>query len=234
MYCIKCGVELQEGAARCPLCGLKVYHPEIKETPAPGPYPRYTEEDLHVKRLFVPFVLMVIFLIPLVICLLVDLKLNGGIVWSGYVAFGLLTLWVTVCLPLFFRNRNPVIFFPIQGAAVLLLTLYICLKTGGHWFLSLSFPVGGALILIIETVIVLLRYVIPRGDYRILYVLGGAVTAVGLLCILIEFLIHVTFRVPMQWWCLYPVAVLGLLGLSMILTAIFPSLRSALHKKFFI
>ena len=33
MYCVNCGVELQKGVSACPLCGTRVYHPEIQEKP---------------------------------------------------------------------------------------------------------------------------------------------------------------------------------------------------------
>ena len=31
MYCVKCGVKLQEGAERCPLCRTPVWNPEPQE-----------------------------------------------------------------------------------------------------------------------------------------------------------------------------------------------------------
>lgn len=233
MYCARCGVELQKGAVRCPLCGLKVYHPEIHETPEPGPYPRFSDGG-QVKRLGLPFVLTFLFLIPLVICLLVDLNVHGFVDWSGYAIGGILVLYTIVCLPLWFRNQNPVIFFPIVGAAGLLLSLYISIKTGGGWFMSFAFPIGGTLLLLIETVIVLIRYTVGRKSHRILYILGSASIALGLWCILLEFMMHVTFSMPMRWWCLYPLTVLGLLGLAMLTAAICQPIRSSLHKAFFI
>lgn len=30
MYCVKCGVELDDAEERCPLCGTRVYHPDIE------------------------------------------------------------------------------------------------------------------------------------------------------------------------------------------------------------
>lgn len=39
MYCVQCGVELQKGAKVCPLCGLRVYHPDLQETPEAPPLP---------------------------------------------------------------------------------------------------------------------------------------------------------------------------------------------------
>ena len=234
MYCIKCGVELEQGAERCPLCGLRVYHPELSETPGPRSYPHYSDDGVQIKRTGLPFILTFLHLIPLVICLLVDFRMSGGVSWSGYAVGGILVLYTMICLPLWFRNPNPVIFFPITGVSILLLSLYVSLKTGGRWFLPFAFPVGGALIIIIETVIVLIRYTVRQKSYRILYILGGAYIALGALCMLIEFLLHITFGIKMSWWCLYPLSVMSLLGIALLLTAICPPLRSSLHKAFFI
>ncbi len=39
MYCMNCGVRLGDSEKRCPLCGLRVYHPDL-ETPRGEPlYP---------------------------------------------------------------------------------------------------------------------------------------------------------------------------------------------------
>lgn len=39
MYCVKCGVELADSQRVCPLCGTRVFHPDIPRTPADPPYP---------------------------------------------------------------------------------------------------------------------------------------------------------------------------------------------------
>ncbi len=234
MYCVKCGVELQKGVERCPLCGLTVYHPELTETPEPRPYPRYAEGGETVRHGGLLFVLTVLFAVPVLVCIVMDLNMNHGIRWSGFVAFGLLWAYVAVCLPLWFRRRSPTVFFPIIMAAGLGVALYVCLKTGGRWFLPLAFPVGGAVTLLGETVIVLLRHAVGAHRHRALFVFGGAFIAAGGLCMLIEFLLHVTFALPMQWWCLYPLSALGLIGLMLIVIGICAPLRASLHKKFFI
>ena len=40
------------------------------------------------------FILSFLFAMPLLVCLMVDLKINGGVDWSGYVAFGLLAAYL--------------------------------------------------------------------------------------------------------------------------------------------
>ncbi len=234
MYCIKCGVELPSGSEKCPLCGLKPYHPEISEKSEAAPYPRYAHTEEKVRPEGGLFILTFLFLIPMVVTLMIDLKENGAVTWSGYALGGLLFLYFTLCLPLWFKKRSPVIFFPVAGAAALCLALYVCLKTGGHWFLPFAFPVGGALILLIEAVIVLTRYTVGQWPHRLLYIWGGASILFGAFFILLEFLLHVTFGFPMTWWSLYPLAALFLLGLMMIIIAICRPLRESLHKKIFI
>lgn len=233
MYCARCGVELQKGVARCPLCSLPVWHPDLQEEKEPAPYPRYTEPET-VSHSAVLFLLSFLFLLPALICLQVDLKLDGAVTWSGYVCLGLLTLYVWVCLPLWFRRRNPAVFFPISVAVSLGLALYISLKTGGRWFLPFAFPVGGAFLLLTETMIVLLRYAVGEKRHRVLFILGGGVIGLGGLCLLIEFLLHVSFSLPMLWWSLYPLTVLLLVGLMLIIVGLCPPLRRSLHKKFFL
>ena len=233
MYCVQCGVELQKGVERCPLCGLPVYHPALPEEPEAAPYPRYTEGE-KVSHGGLLFLLSFLFLIPLLLCLLVDLNLNAAVTWSGYVCFGLLAGYVVFCLPLWFRRPNPVIFFPVAIAALLLLALYVERKTGGRWFLSFAFPLGAALMLIIEAEIVLLRYAVGQRRHRVLVILSGGCIAMGGLCLLVEFLLKLSFSLPMLWWSLYPLCALVLLGLMLLTVGLCPPLRRSLHKRFFL
>ena len=233
MYCVQCGVELQKGVKSCPLCGLTVWHPELIEQPEPLPYPRRAAEE-NVSRSGLLFLVSVLFVIPLLVCLLVDLRLNGRVGWSGTVAFSLLAGYLIFCLPLWFRAPNPVIFFPIGAAAALGLCLALCLKSGGRWFLPFAFPVGGAALLIAETTIVLLRYAVGERRHRALFVFGGVSLSVGGLCVLIEFLLRVSFGIAMRWWSLIPLSALTLLGLALIVIGLSEPLRRSLHKRFFI
>lgn len=235
MYCMQCGVELQKGVSKCPLCGLRVYHPDlISEAPEERPYPPFEDSTEHVSRGGLLLILTFLFALPVIVCLMVDLKLSGSVTWSGYAAAGVLALYIALCLPLWFSRRNPVVLFPITMAAGLCVSLYVCLKTGGHWFLPFAFPIGGALCILVETVIVLLRYTVGERRHRVLYILGGASIALGGFCVLVEFLLHITFDIPMYWWSLYPLVVLALVGLLMIVIAISAPLRESLHKRFFI
>ena len=151
MYCIKCGVELADSEKVCPLCGTRVFHPDLPCGQAESPYPPDVSPRVEdVSRAGVLFVLTVLFLLPAVISVLCDWRLSGGIVWSGYVVGGLVLLYTTVVLPLWFKRPNPVIFVPVDflvigvTAVVALLryvpagALYIC---GGGLILSGAYAV---------------------------------------------------------------------------------------------
>lgn len=232
MYCIKCGVELADSEKVCPLCGTRVFHPDLPCGQAESPYPPDVSPRVEdVSRAGVLFVLTVLFLLPAVISVLCDWRLSGGIVWSGYVVGGLVLLYTTVVLPLWFKRPNPVIFVPVDFAAIILYLLYIDLATGGHWFLTFAFPVAGSIGVLITTVVALLRYV--RRGY--LYIFGGALIAAGGLAMLLEFLLNLTFGVHQTFfWSFYPLAAGVLLGVMLIIIAVCPPLRRSLHRKFFL
>ena len=232
MYCVKCGVELADSEKVCPLCGTRVFHPDLTRRQGEPPYPpeeRIRPED--VNRSGILFLLTALVFIPAVISVLCDWRINGTIVWSGYAAGGILLLYIMVILPMWFSNPNPVIFVPVDFAAIMLYLLYINFATGGHWFLSFAFPVSGAVAVLVCAVVTLLRY-LRRGW---LFIFGGALIFSGGLAVFIEFLINLNFQVHQTFmWSLYPLTVGVLLGVMVLVIAVCKPLRRSLHRKFFL
>lgn len=231
MYCIRCGVKLPDGERICPLCGTEVYHPDfLKEEPVPlYPPHRYPTPLENPKT--AQIILTTITLMALLITMVTDVQLGGGINWSGYVAGALIIGYIVLVLPLWFRKPNPVIFIPGSFAAVVVYLLYINHVTDGDWFLSLAFPVTAYLGLLITAVAALLKY-LKRGA---LYVLGGAGIALGLLMPILELLICLTFdSVIFIGWFVYPLIVLASLGGMLIFLAIHNPSREIMERKFFV
>lgn len=226
---MNCGVKLGVGEEKCPLCGLRAYHPDLK---------REIEEPLYPEEWVAPkpertgwrFLLTVCFIIALFTCLLVDLLLTRTVSWSGYVLGGLLTGYILAVLPLWFPKPNFVILLPIDFTAIGLLLLYIDLATGGSWFLSFAFPVTAMYGLLCTAVAAIGKYV--RGGY--FFQFGGACIAFGCSAMLLEFFLHITFHFPMFRWSLYPVAVLSAVGLFWILAGIIRPLGDVLRKRLFL
>ena len=232
MYCVNCGVELADSEKKCPLCGTPVFHPDIprQRTEPPFPPDRRIRPDA-VNRSGILFVLTVVALLPAIIVLLCDWRINGAIVWSGYAAGAIGMLYVMIILPLWFRHPNPVIFVPVDFAAIGLYLLYINFSTGGHWFLSFAFPVTGAIGLLVTAVVVLTRYL----HAGCLYIYGGGLILGGGLAVLIEFLINLTFQIHETFfWSFYPLAAGVILGLMLIVIAVCKPLRESLQRRFFL
>ena len=229
MYCWKCGVKLAEGETVCPLCGtplpLTASTGEARKTYSE----RYPSEASHAGFLLLGFLTAILF-IGALSCLLVCLKLHQAVAWSGYVMLSCALAWIILILPRWFRRPSPTLFTAIDFAAAGAFLLYVCLKTGGHWFLSFAFPITGILCIITITCSVLLRR-LRRGR---LYVIAGLFFACGGLCMLIELFSHITFHTAMFLWSLYGVAFFSALGLFLLIAAIIPPLREYLERKFFI
>lgn len=229
MYCVKCGVKLEDSEKECPLCQTRVYHPDIKREEAQPLFPpdKYPKQKPRSKALNGAFILL--FLIPFAISLISDWQTDGKISWFGYVAGALVLGYVIFALPLWFRKPNPVIFVPCDFLAAGLYLLYISLATGGGWFMSFAFPVTGGMALICSAVVALFRY-LKKGR---LYILGGAFIAFGGFMLLIEFLLGLTFGVGFNGWSFYPLCVFLLLGGALIYFAINSSAREMIERKLF-
>lgn len=231
MYCINCGVKLADTESACPLCGTRVYHPDIPRRTAPSLYPSNRMPALQ-KRSKSPMIFATAaFLLAATVCVLSDWQLGGGIVWSGYVVGALLMLYVGTVLPSWFEKPNPVVFVPSFFAAVIVYLLYINWNIDGDWFLSFAFPVAGGIGVIVTAVVALLYYT----KNAVLFIVGGGFAALGAFMLLIEFLLCLTFEsIPYIWWSLYPLVTFVLLGGLLIFLAINRTAREVMERKFFI
>lgn len=231
MYCIKCGVALADSEASCPLCGTRVYHPDLPTPKGEKPYPSTPKPEERVNPLGLMVVLTVLFALPAILTLLIDLRVNRTLDWSGYVIGGLLVFYVSFVLPFWFKKPNPVIFLPCSLASIALLLFYVNFNTGGKWFWSFALPLVGSLAITLTAVVTLVRYV--RKGY--LYIFGGALLLSGAEVVVLEFLINLTFHVThFAFWSLYPLIVCFILGMLLIVTAICRPIRESLYKVFFL
>lgn len=229
MYCVNCGVKLADSEEKCPLCATPVYHPLIQRQPVRPLYPKNSVPTKTANKPTLQVAVLLLFLLPILLTLFVDLRYHHGITWSGFAIGGLLLGYTVVALPGWFRRPNPVVFVPCDFVGAALYLLYIDLVTAGGWFLPFALPVTGALCLIVTAVVTLLRY-LHRGK---LYVIGGAVMALGALMLLIEFLLMLTFGLGFIGWSVYPFVVLFLLGGWLIFLAINKSARETVERKLF-
>ncbi|MBQ7307402.1 MAG: hypothetical protein IJW82_02635 [Clostridia bacterium] len=229
MYCIKCGVKLSDTEKVCPLCNTVVYHPTLQQENVKPLYPKNNIPKVQANPKAFNGMFIILFFIPMLICLFSDLQSDGHLEWFGFAAGGLIVGYLIIALPLWFKKPNPVIFVPCDFAAITLYLLYINIVTNGNWFLSFAFPITITLCLIVCTVVTLNHY-LHKGK---LYIFGGGFMGLALLLLLIEFLLDLTFYVEFIGWSLYPLVILFFLGGSLIYLGINTSAREIMERKLF-
>ena len=79
MYCVNCGVELADSETVCPLCGTRVFHPDLPRKQAPSPYPADPHgKPEEVNRSGILFVMTMLALLPAVVCVVI-MMVNGNV-----------------------------------------------------------------------------------------------------------------------------------------------------------
>ena len=188
MYCVRCGVSLEEGVRECPLCGTPVWNPEEKK-----PNPHYNPSLYPVPEQGGKWIALTIVTIVMAVvslgCLLACIKYYGRAAWSSYVVFSCLLVYIAAVLPCWFRRYLPVIFLPVSFAALAGYLLFICLYTGGKWFLSFAFPLTMLTGLIATASVALFRF----GKRRRLRKTGILLIAIGSSTMLVELFQDITF-----------------------------------------
>lgn len=229
MFCVNCGVRLGDSEKKCPLCGTTVYHPEIKQKEVRPLYPKGRNPEIKPNSRAFNGIFIILFLIPLLICLIADFQRNGRLNWFGFAAGGIFLGYLVFAFPLWFRKPNPVILIPCDFFAAGLYLQYINKATGGDWFLSFAFPLTAALAIIVCTVTALTHY-LAKGKF---YIFGGGTIAFGAFMILVEFLLKVTFGIKLIGWSVYPFIIFGLMGGLLIYLGINRSAREMMERKLF-
>lgn len=230
MYCVKCGVKLDSALNKCPLCGIPIWVPESEITESGSFSDIYPPKKKKNERKIAAVTMTVISALAVIALLLICFNLYGWLRWGGYPVLGIALFYVTFILPLWFKKPNPVIFIPVSHAAAGGYLLYICLATGGSWFLSFAFPITIMSCLLFTAIVSLLRYV--RGGR--LYIFGGGILLTGMFSMLIELFQYITFHTPMVFWSLYIIGSCFVFGMFLILAGIIRPMREYLERKFFI
>ena len=228
MYCVNCGVKLQDGARRCPLCQTPVPVPAAGE--APANYPPLCPGEPRRSRYAAAGFLTVFLAAVCLSCMIFALRTYGELRWAGFVMLGIGAAYLAVFVPLWFPHPHPLVCIPLAYAALGGYLVFVCLRTGGHWYLSFAFPLVMLACLLTLAAVVLFRYV--RGGR--LFIAGGLLLATGGATMLAELFQHITFGSRMFAWSLYSVSAFGAFGLFLILAGIIRPLREVLERKFFL
>ena len=231
-YCVKCGVELKDSEKKCPLCGTKVYHPELLFKEGTPSYPPYVKEHAPaVNKTGMIFIYTVLYLTFIIALTITNLNTSTHLSWARYPVGGLTLLYLIVVLPMWFKKPKQIIFTTLDFIGVALYLFWMNSFVGGAWFLTFALPVTGVLGAIVITLVALLKYL----KHKKLFIVGGSILSLGGFVVLLEYLINITFKDSNKFiWSLYPLIVCFMLGAALIFIGFYKPLRDALAKKFFV
>ena len=236
-YCVHCGVELAASQKKCPLCGTPVVDPQnygdINGKPPFPPYHVRTQQQ--VSRPSLVGLLTLIFLIPILLCIVCDANINHSITWSGYVVGAFLQLYISIAVPVLLSARpskhHAVLSIALDTIALLGLLRYIEWRTGGSWFLSFALPVTLLTGILLITLVLLARHTALSR----LAIAAIAIVLLGVLCLVVELLLIFTFDLSHELvWSSYPLITCLLLGAVLFFIDRNQPLKEKLIQKFFL
>lgn len=225
MYCVNCGVELNPGAERCPLCGTPAWKPD----PAEPPYFATKPPEIPAVENYGLAILMSSMLLSVALCCgLLNLILLPGRFWSYYVIGAAVMLWVWFVLPMVFRKLPVVIRLTLDVAIVGVYIWLISIDLNGEaWFRGLVVP-----ILIWACVLVFLLCLLSR-NRSILTKISLCVGAVALLVIGIEYAIeYYLFGAAHLTWSLVVATICIALIIPLRVIRHVPALREEVRRRF--
>jgi hypothetical protein len=161
-----------------------------------------------------------------------DLVSSGRMSLSLYVLSGLVFFYVAFLLPRWFKRPNPVIFFPLWYLALMacVFILDFCYFKGG-WFLTFALPVMGGVLLLLETVVILLRYV-KKARF---FIFGGFFVALANLSYVGEILFRVTYDLPFKLtYSILLLVFFATLGVALLVIGLVPPFRRYIERRFFV
>jgi len=149
-YCVNCGVELDDSAKTCALCSTPVINPNASVSPedAVDPFPVRMVIPAGVRRRYAAFIASMVFLIPNIVCLVINLLFNFGYLWANYINATSAIIWLLFVFPFLLRKPKSYIIIPVDAIGVILYTaVFYSIQHGEGWLFKLAIP----LILVVFT-----------------------------------------------------------------------------------
>jgi hypothetical protein len=210
-YCSQCGVEVHENTEDCPLCQAPIQkgplqeHPERNYPDQASAYTKLPPLTLRERLRLAREISVILFLIPILFSISIDLFMNRHISWSAYVILALVGALLITIVPLFLPQK--------KGWVNLLIHLIlsgVCLGLNGltgwdfAWSLTLALPILLTSWLIIQGILWLRRF--RHGPILAASILVG----IGLLCLVVDATLRSAFSQYMQFgWSLIVISALA-------------------------
>lgn len=204
-YCINCGVELEEGINKCPLCGVTADSPhfnsltdEALNDPDEKLYSEYASLTQEQRRKLFWELSGIILISGIIISFVIDFIITQSITWSKYCITVCIALLVNTTLFSFWRNRILLVFIvSMVSSSILLILLDLYSSHEFGWGIKLGIPFV-LLFYIVMLVFTVLIKVSKRPGFNIL---GYFFLAIGLAAIFSEGIISIYLKdtLTLRW-----------------------------------
>lgn len=152
-YCVNCGVQLDDSAKVCALCGTPVLNPNQPQSDAAEPpYPQTVVLPPEERKRYGAIIASLVMLLPILVCIPINYFITPGEYWSVYVAATLILLWIYFVTPFLIRRKlphSPYISLVLDGVitAAYIYVMYHY-NSSGSWFLRIALPMIGAFVVL--------------------------------------------------------------------------------------
>jgi len=223
-------VELEPSLKSCPLCHTPVINPnELQKAQVPSPYPKERGQVDVVKRRDFGILTSIVLIATSLSCLLLNLFVFSGSMWSLFIIGACLLLFVLV-FPVVIYTKLPIyIYFLFDGAAVGVYLYLITFNTADdRWFTKLALPIVALITILVEIFSLLLRSFSVSFLTTSLYFFAEA----AVLCVGIELLIDHYTGMPLRLvWSAIVLTVCSVIIVLLITLLSIRRLRDAVRRR---
>ena len=234
-YCPRCGVEIEVGIEKCPLCGTPIQPLEepdwsYKYFPETPKLPRMPPMTAKQRRMFAWEIVSVSLLVISLLVLMLNVIINHTVSWSLYPLAGLVAAWLLATFPLFFPKKPFIIVAGEVGTIMILLLVIDAIDSKIQWYHKLALPII-VIILIITSVIVFLSIKVGKSVNIAAFILFGIAT----ICVGVDIYTHKIIEGYFSaTWSLIVLPPLTIIGLFLLYVQYRLTQRVNLRKRMFI
>ena len=229
-YCVNCGVKLDSSLDVCPLCHTPVINPnELDKIKKAHPYPMEKGQVDSVRRSDVAILTVIVLLATSLSCLLLNLYVFTGTMWSLFI-IGVCILLFVLLIPLIMYTKVPAyVSILFDGIALGFFLYLITFNTAGiHWFTGLALPIVVLLTILAEIFVLLLRAFPVSFISTALYIF----VQIAMLCAGLELLIRHYINAPLRLtWSAIVLTVCSVIAIMLITVLCIRRLREAIRRR---
>ena len=139
-HCEKCNIDVESNLSNCPLCGAYIGGSTSLNDKNNNAY-REDIRTMRSRRILLKIAGFVSILASIV-CLIVDMSVNGKLIWSMHLVTAIVGAWLVVLCPIFWRipMRKQLAIDMLVGIAVVFYAEYFA-HTTSHWGFHLGLPI---------------------------------------------------------------------------------------------